>query len=477
MALGSAVLTCDEALRLAKEHSWASPASPPASASPSVSRVDSASEASSGFRADGFFDFERRGKVWELKRLERLENLRRLKELQELSQCSFQPKLAAPKAACEAEADAPKPLSPFSSSALAARLCQPLPSEHMRSFHLRRLHDSLEEQRMSECTFQPNLSKSTFWLSLSRLRHEAEDEPKRTRSAPRQPRPRTNSVPLSMTRAQSYLAQDVFHRLDRGGSVAARSKRSKSEDSGLRLPAAGTACNPTTAFLGFLERQNHCEDLRRQRLEQIASEMEKPAAAAAQAKICKGSKSRQLSRQLESKRGRAGRAGEEEPKPVGRGESGEKEAEWSFRPKILEISQKRQPRGCRELSSGDSERQKRRLEELREDLLQTQEVSYFMPKLNASETPGRLCVLDEPETYTARLAADRDKSLALRERELQQRIDEALAECTFRPAVNPGPPKYITRMAESHRALKELRLGLASREERGGSLTLRPDWR
>lgn len=100
----------------------------------------------------------------------------------------------------------------------------------------------------------------------------------------------------------------------------------------------------------------------------------------------------------------------------------------------------------------------------------------------AEAAPGRaqrsrLCVLDEPETYTARLAADREKSLALRERELQQRIDEALAECTFRPAVNPGPPKYITRMAESHRALKELRLGLASREERGGSLTLRPDWR
>jgi len=148
---------------------------------------------------------------------------------------------------------------------------------------------------------------------------------------------------------------------------------------------------------------------------------------------------------------------------------------WSFRPKILEISRRRQLRGSRELSLGDWQRRKLRLEELREDLLQTQD-SYFKPKLNASHISGRLCVLNGPETYMARLAADREKSLALRERELQRRIDEALAECTFRPAVNPGPPKYITRMAESHRALKELRRS-ASREERGGSMPLRPDWR
>ena len=35
-------------------------------------------------------------------------------------------------------------------------------------------------------------------------------------------------------------------------------------------------------------------------------------------------------------------------------------------------------------------------------------------------------MLNGPETYMARLAADREKSLALRERELQRRIDEAL---------------------------------------------------
>ncbi|CAE7229935.1 unnamed protein product [Symbiodinium sp. CCMP2592] len=516
------LLSCEEALRLAKdsccrpqEHSWSSWVSAPASASsasPSVSRVDSASEAGSEPAEEegagsgvsgGFFDFERRGKIWQLKRLRRLEGLRRRKELQELSKCSFQPKFAklepTPKAA-PCEGSKPKPLSPFSSSALAARLCQPLPSEHMRSFHLRRLHDSVEEQRMSECTFQPDLSRSRLWLSLSRL-HEAEaaeggrsagisGSRLRARTPPVSPiaRPRTNSVPLSMTRAQSYLAEDVFHRLDRGS--AAWSRRSNTEDSGLPLPradasAAGTCCNATTAFLGFLERQNRCEDLRRQRLEQIASEMASrtgpawPAAQAPQASRAgeKDEEPKRLPKPAGFKgRVRGGRSASSEEKDAAAAVSASPKAwTWSFRPKILEISQRRQLRGSRELSLGDWQRRKLRLEELREDLLQTQD-SYFKPKLNASRIPGRLCVLNEPETYMARLAADREKSLALRERELQRQIDEALAECTFRPAVNPGAPKYITRMAESHRALKELRRS-ASREERGGSLPMRPDWR
>ena len=60
---------------------------------------------------------------------------------------------------------------------------------------------------------------------------------------------------------------------------------------------------------------------------------------------------------------------------------------WTcFRPKILEISRRRQLRGSRELSLGDWQRRKLRLEE-REDLLQTQD-SYFKPKLNASHISG-----------------------------------------------------------------------------------------
>ena len=261
-------------------------------------------------------------------------------------------------------------------------------------------------------------------------------------------------MPLSMTLAQSYLAEDVFHRLDRGRKRWKRTKptapnRSSpfysdcrlgsvvqavqhrglqiyfvlcdgsvfamaAQDSGLPLPradasAAGTPCNATTAFLGFLERQNHCEDLRRQRLEQIAAKMESRTGPAQAVQAVQAAPAAQAKTKNDS------RAGEKEepkpPKPSGpfedRGgrekaalkaavEAAEVEAAvsskpkawtWSFRPKILEISRRRQLRGSRELSLGDWQRRKLRLEELREDLLQTQD-SYFKPKLNASHISG-----------------------------------------------------------------------------------------
>ena len=139
------------------------------------------------------------------------------------------------------------------------------------------------------------------------------------------------------------------------------------------------------AFLRFLERQNRCENVRRQRLERLDDEHNQhknPEMCAP--KMCK--RSRQLctaknQRRSDSERRRECECRARSPQSA--------PLSPSFRPQIHPASARRRSRGSHELSAGDWQRRELHVEELREALREMENQESFRPKLNVSNISGR----------------------------------------------------------------------------------------
>ncbi|CAE8621087.1 unnamed protein product [Polarella glacialis] len=238
-------------------------------------------------------------------------------------------------------------------------------------------------------------------------------------------------------------------------------------------------------FCSFLQRQNEREDHRRRHLREIEEE----TAPSLQPELSANSRRMvQRQRSTSSKPGirksfstdalGSGCSGSRSLSPRRRHEVSENiEPEYCFRPQIRPSSAKRPLRGVDELSAGDLQRREAHRSERREQLAaEERELLTFEPQLNRmpSSVRGKLRVLEEPDCYIPRLAQDSALALARRERELQHRMDQALAECTFRPQVLPGPPAYVRRLAEAHREVQGYRAQLQEESVRSNP---RPEWR
>eukprot|EP00931_Biecheleriopsis_adriatica_P075911 TRINITY_DN49683_c0_g1_i1.p1 TRINITY_DN49683_c0_g1~~TRINITY_DN49683_c0_g1_i1.p1 ORF type:complete len:804 (+),score=157.94 TRINITY_DN49683_c0_g1_i1:22-2412(+) len=342
--------------------------------------------------------------------------------------------------------------------------------------------------------------------------------------------PHTNEVPAHMVHARQYVSQNVFSRLsqpscrstsaaDEAGGAAVEPgedtcggglkddavvRGDGSAEEAMRSEASiasfkeGEDRNPGRyqSFLGFLQRQNDREESRRQHLH----ELEVSSAPSLTPQLCDTSRRlverqrRRVSVEARSaspdqrfspsrsaltnlqpwQRLHTSSAGVLQGTPQADTSSCQGQEGHSFRPTIHPFSARRPSRGVHELSSGDLHRREVRRSELREQILaEERRQETFAPQLRSGpRVQGRLRLRQEPHLYTARLADERQAILAHRERELQSRIDQALAECTFCPKVNPGAPSYVRRLAEAHRELREARA-----QEEGSKEQQRPDWR
>lgn len=439
-------------------------------------------------------DFPRRTEVWEMQRQRRLEQLRARHVSKQLQECSFHPASKRAGEGTRAEADA-----------VAARLYTPLASSQSRTPEaIRQRREELQEAELRECTFAPNLSRSSSSLRLS-VGAAVPSKPCRKDISDEGPRyhPQTNAVPQHMMKASSYVQQNVFHRLSRASDVqdagqpleadqepaqkaqVEQLQRSTPDVSSVSMGSSGAN---TSSFISFLKRQNDAEAERRRKLQQL----EVATAPTLQPELSDLSR-RLVDRQRQRSRSRDAKS----PRPMSqlRGRSaspglrssmsaaalgGRQRSEerlpregHSYRPEICPSSARRPRRGFEELSTGD---QHRRFEKtmLLQQKLQEEEnsVATYAPKLNemSAQFRGRLRVLEEPDSYVNRLTEHREQVLAWRAHQVQERIDKALAECTFRPTVNDGAPAYVRRSAESYRVHKSYR-------EKENESVAKPEWR
>jgi hypothetical protein len=86
-----------------------------------------------------------------------------------------------------------------------------------------------------------------------------------------------------------------------------------------------------------------------------------------------------------------------------------------------------------------------------------------------SEVEGRLKLLKESDSYVKRMAEARLEQEHKRKKALEEKRAQELAECTFSPQVQNGPPNFVRQMAETYRSAKSL--------EVQDKPAPRPDWR
>lgn len=461
------------------------PTPTPTPVTPAASLPDSS--ILSGLDASSFSDFSRRSKVWELRRSRHLEQLRAQRGKQELNECSFRPR------------NSQGQFAHSDSRAVTSRLMAPLTSAELRSEEaLRSRREELEEAALRDCSFTPDLSRSSssFRLGLTESRG---------RSGPRREdhsyHPKTNVLSPEMVIAQRYVQENVFRRLSSPSPslclltpVGAKGSRGPQGPDVISEPKELTSesldlFGTESKLHSFLRRQNEHEADRRRRLE----DLEAQNAPTLRPHIL--DRSRQMvDRQRQRSRSRDG------SKSPGRGMSTSlsrsQSASWnsavlgsqnrprseerpvahSFKPQISIASAKRLCRGTMELSRGDLMRREQKTDELRKKLQEEERSELtFAPKLESELTKrkeaarGRIRVLEEPEGYMRRLSEERSAAVVRRTQEIHDRIEKALADCTFRPAVNEGAPSYVRRLAEAYRAAKE-----KCQEKENAQM---PDWR
>ncbi|CAE8656881.1 unnamed protein product, partial [Polarella glacialis] len=134
------------------------------------------------------------------------------------------------------------------------------------------------------------------------------------------------------------------------------------------------------------------------------------------------------------------------------------EADFSFRPKITSLAKQREVRGTSDLSLGEQKRRDLRSKCRKEEFTKREAGRYsFKPQVNSYNGVGsRLRVLEEADTLIERMARSRQATLSRCQMDVTRIQEKTDAENTFHPQVKAAP-ELIRRMAESHRALRELR--------------------
>mmetsp|Transcript_45434 Transcript_45434/g.82176 ORF Transcript_45434/g.82176 Transcript_45434/m.82176 type:complete len:777 (+) Transcript_45434:1-2331(+) len=450
-----------------------------------------------------FSSFSRRSQRWEHQRAQKREQLRRQCEVKELAECSFRPEVRPHTARASnsmgCTGDTP-----------ATRLAAPPPSAARQA--ARRWREQREEDELRECTFAPDLSQSASSLHLSVRSMSStfsdtgsiprpEDTGSKSRGASAEAACRTkrmsksnsqafapaiNPIAPHMVCARDYASKNVFSRLsdphpEWEKDLPGDDPRAKQEII-KQAPSKDSLWPPSNdrnheKFIDFLERQNHFEEQRLGRLEEVNrcnASPHSPALCTTSRKLVDRSRKRseqdcEVFLRLTSatslsprgaSAGPSANSGVLDNRSSTGGTSGN---ELTFRPQINVASSRRPARSCTELSLGDQQRREARMLELREEVLQQrldEQEGLFSPNLCTPppevRAQSRLRLLEDPDSYLGRVAKGQLTKKFEREVHLQRKAEEELAECTFAPKVNKGAPAFVRQMAESYRSAREL---------------------
>lgn len=155
------------------------------------------------------------------------------------------------------------------------------------------------------------------------------------------------------------------------------------------------------------------------------------------------------------------------------GQAAGKAQAHSFQPSITPAASRRPARSLSDLSSGDARQREARLAKMRIEAQNEMEKTLdFTPRCltsSMSEVEGRLKLLKESDSYVKRMAEARLEQEHKRKKALEEKRAQELAECTFSPQVQNGPPSFVRQMAETYRSAKSL--------EVQDKPAPRPDWR
>mmetsp|Transcript_68023 Transcript_68023/g.106348 ORF Transcript_68023/g.106348 Transcript_68023/m.106348 type:complete len:731 (+) Transcript_68023:22-2214(+) len=154
----------------------------------------------------------------------------------------------------------------------------------------------------------------------------------------------------------------------------------------------------------------------------------------------------------------------------------------SFQPSISAVASRRPARTSAEMSSGDLRRREAHVAEMRaERRREVDEQLPFTPQLCDSRVPvsvrkveSKLKLLEEPETYVERMAAERTRKDLERQQALEEKAKEELTECTFSPQVQKGAPSFVQQMAKAHRSARSFLQETGVADKSQCSL---PEWR
>ncbi|CAE7262453.1 unnamed protein product, partial [Symbiodinium microadriaticum] len=305
-----------------------------------------------------------------------------------------------------------------------------------------------------ECTFRPDLTRSGRSFVQTRAGFTAMTRERRTKvqaassvtSSEPTFQPQTNPIHPSMRSAHAYLQQSVFRRLSQP-STPERPPVSRSFEGHRSLEVS-----TDSSIFQFLQRQNLCEEARRDRLERLHATNDPPLRPV----LCE----RSLQLASRGRRSELSRSKSASPKSASA-------QDWSFTPKITKLARQREPRGCSDLGPGDQARRAvRQLRRCEESSRKEQKLLPFAPAVRSYQDVGsRLRVLEEPDTLIERVK--RTREAALQKAQRSRRKEEVYP---FHPEGVRDAPALTRRMAESHRALR------LQREKENRSKVVRPAW-
>jgi hypothetical protein len=242
--------------------------------------------------------------------------------------------------------------------------------------------------------------------------------------------------------------------------------------------------NNSRSIISFLHRQNECERLRRERLEDIFVE----TAPTLQPTICDRSAllaERRRSRREQSSSDSRSLLGIAADADALKGVLKLQDQECTFKPVITKLAKDMELTSISVRTEGEMKRREAKAAKLREELREKemQGVS-FEPNLNTADTlppelaqvPSSIQVLEKPDAYLKQLEKKRLNTEKAHEREKKRNLEKEMAECTFKPEVRSAP-EFVQRMAETYRLVRNLKE--KENYSHDGCLedAVRPEWR
>lgn len=434
--------------------------------------------------SSSFEAFTRRSELWERQKARRAQELRKRREEEEEAACSFRP--GAPQgsgASGSLSRGVARNRSAYKEA--ADRLSHPKPLVPRVSMDAVLWKEQRDEEVMRECTFQPDLSKSSKSFrsscakpAVSTMQHTGEEDGSvggaPVPATPPRPHPewtgrrgtvaaqqhamaeatfapQTLNVPARMVNAQAYLRDDVFSRLSFTGAdppgVADSCGPPSNSPSLQRSYSSGSIVN--SSLQHFLERQEVHEAQRQRHM----TYLERQTAPTLQPEI--GDRSRRLAERRRHQEV-TGVAPSVRCEPKSTEELQERKC--TFRPKLTQLAKERSYRGLEMLAFGDGERRREKIAKQKQEFEKQEVQGLFAPKVKTYNGVGsRLRLVNESDSLLERMTDDRERELTRVRLKNQIREKNEQAEYTHAPKVLGDAPKFVRRMAESYRAAREAR--------------------
>lgn len=215
-------------------------------------------------------------------------------------------------------------------------------------------------------------------------------------------------------------------------------------------------------MIRFLERQNDKEEERLNRLEEL------------QAAASPAGRPELNERSIRLAERRRERTGEQptDPRPYKppAAEVAPIEAECTFRPHITKAARDARTRTPAQLGPEDYKKKLAKREKLVEEKEKKELEQMRDPQVrNYNGIGGRLRILEDPDGLLERLAKKRAREQKVAEKTIQERLQQEMAACSFKPEVKDAPA-FVRRMAATRRASKTQTEGDDDTPEK------RPDW-